>query len=92
MRIVGLAIIACLLCALKTNAYSVDPDTLSVEAGYGRIVLPGTQVQLNATLTNGPGARVVWRQVQGTPDPSFRQRRAGGPGGPGFRRRPPRRY
>ena len=66
MRIVGLAIIACLLCALKTNAYSVDPDTLSVEAGYGRIVLPGTQVQLNATLTNGPGARVVWRQVQGT--------------------------
>lgn len=68
MRIVGLAIIACLLCALKTNAYSVDldPDTLSVEAGYGRIVLPGTQVQLNTTLTNGPGARVVWRQVQGT--------------------------
>ena len=32
MRIVGLAIIACLLCALKTNAYSadLDPDTLSV--------------------------------------------------------------
>ena len=29
-------------------------------------MLPGTQVQLNATLTNGPGARVVWRQVQGT--------------------------
>ena len=68
MRIVGLAIIACLLCALKTNAYSadLDPDTLSVEAGYGRIVLPGTQVHLNATLTNGPGARVMWRQVQGT--------------------------
>ncbi len=58
MRIVGLAIIACLLCALKTNAYSadLDPDTLSVEAGYGRIVLPGTQVHLNATLTNGPGS------------------------------------
>ncbi len=68
MRIVGLAIIACLLCALKTNAYSadLDPDTLSVEAGYGRIVLPGTQVHLNATLTNGPGARVMWRQVRGT--------------------------
>ncbi len=44
------------------------PDTLSalsVEAGYGRIVLPGTQVDLNATVTNGPGARVVWRQVRG---------------------------
>ena len=68
MRIVGLAIIACLLCALKTNAYSadLDPDTLSVGAGYGRIVLPGTQVHLNATLANGPGARVMWRQVQGT--------------------------
>ena len=68
MRIVGLAIIACLLCALKTNAYSadLDKDTLSVEAGYGRIVLPGTQVHLNATLANGPGARVMWRQVQGT--------------------------
>ncbi|MDE2828830.1 MAG: YHYH protein, partial [Gemmatimonadota bacterium] len=32
--------------------------------------------------------RCVW----GTPDPSFRQRRTGGPGGPGFRRRPPSRY
>ena len=61
-------LLRCLLCALKTNAYSadLDPDTLSVEAGYGRIVLPGTQVHLNATLTNGPGARVMWRQVRGT--------------------------
>ncbi len=68
MRIVGIVIVACLLCALKTNAYSadLDPNTLSVEAGYGRIVLPGTQVHLNATLANGPGARVVWRQVHGT--------------------------
>ena len=68
MRIVGLAIVACLLCALKPNAYSadLDPDTLSIEAGYGRIVLPGAQVDLNATVTNGPGARVVWRQVRGT--------------------------
>ena len=68
MKIVGFVLVACLLCALITNAYSadLDPDTLSVEAGYGRIVLPGTQVDLNATLTNGPGARVVWRQVRGT--------------------------
>ncbi|MDE2830225.1 MAG: hypothetical protein OXN20_08925, partial [Gemmatimonadota bacterium] len=40
------------------------PDTLSVEAGYGRIVLPGTQVQLNATL-NSSGAQIAWRQVGG---------------------------
>ena len=40
------------------------PDTLSVEAGYGRIVLPGTEVQLNATL-NGSGAQIAWRQVGG---------------------------
>ena len=96
MRVVGFAIVACLLGALEANACSADldkdgevgfsdflvlaaqfgqmcppemPDTLSaisVEAGYGRIVLPGTQVNLNATLTNGSGARVVWRQVQGT--------------------------
>ena len=94
MKIVGLAIVACLLCASQTNACDADldkdgvvgmsdflifaaqfgqtcphttPDTLSalsVEAGYGRIVLPGTQVQLNATL-NGPGAQVTWRQVGG---------------------------
>ena len=64
MKIVGFALVACLLCALETNAYSAD--SLSVEAGYGRIVLPGTQVDLNATITNGSGARVVWRQVQGT--------------------------
>ena len=68
MRIVGFAIVACFLFASKTNAYSadLDPGTLSIEAGYGRIVLPGAQVDLNATVTNGPGARVVWRQVQGT--------------------------
>ena len=64
MRFVGFAVVACLLCALNTNAYSAD--SLSVEAGYGRIVLPGTQVDLKATLINGPGARVVWRQVRGT--------------------------
>ena len=94
MKIVGLAIVACLLCASQTDACDADldkdgvvglsdflifaaqfgqtcphttPDTLSaisVEAGYGRIVLPGTQVQLNATL-NGPGAQVKWQQVGG---------------------------
>ena len=40
------------------------PSGLSIEAGYGRIVLPGAEVQLNATL-NGPGAQVMWRQVGG---------------------------
>ncbi len=130
MKIVGLAIVACLLCASQTNACDADldkdgevgisdflilaaqfgqtcpqttpeanacsadlnnngeveindflifveqfgqtcpqttPDTpsgLSIEAGYGRIVLPGAEVQLNATL-NGPGAQVMWRQVDG---------------------------
>ena len=38
----------------------------SIEAGYGRIVLPGTRVDLNATLTHGTGASIEWRQVQGT--------------------------
>ena len=96
MRILVLAMVACLLCVSETNACSADldkdgtvglsdfllfveqfgqtcphttPDTLSalsVEAGYGRIALPGTQVQLNATLTDGAGASVVWRQVRGT--------------------------
>ena len=64
MRFVGFAMVVCLLCALNTNACSAD--SLSVEAGYGRIVLPGSQVDLKATLINGPGARVVWRQVRGT--------------------------
>ena len=91
MRILVLAMVACLLCASETNACSADldkdgtvglsdfllfveqfgqtcphttPDTLSalsIEAGYGRIALPGTQVQLNATLTDGAGASVAWR-------------------------------
>ncbi len=46
----------------------IDPapsGPLSVEAGYGRVVISGNQVTLSATLTEGESSSIEWRQTAG---------------------------
>lgn len=45
-----------------------DPSgPLTVTAGYGRVVLPGNQVTLSASVTEGEASTTTWRQTAGTP-------------------------
>ncbi|MDE0361078.1 MAG: hypothetical protein OXI74_07905, partial [Rhodospirillaceae bacterium] len=58
----------------STNPPTPPPTTttpapsgpLTVEAGYGRVVIAGTQVTLSATVTEGEASITMWRQTSGT--------------------------
>ena len=58
----------------STNPPTPPPPTptpapsgpLTVEAGYGRVVIAGTQVTLSATVTEGEASITMWRQTSGT--------------------------
>ena len=58
----------------STNPPTPPPTTttpapsgpLTVEAGYGRVVIAGTQVTLSATVTEGEASITTWRQTSGT--------------------------
>ena len=39
---------------------------LTIDAGYGRVVVPGTRVNLSATVTEGEASTIAWRQTAGT--------------------------
>jgi len=39
---------------------------LTIEAGYGRVVIAGTQVTLSAAVTEGEASTTTWRQIAGT--------------------------
>ena len=39
---------------------------LTIDAGYGRVVVPGARVSLSATVTEGEASTVEWRQTAGT--------------------------
>ena len=59
----------------STNPPTPPPTTttpapsgpLTVEAGYGRVVIAGTQVTVSATVTEGEASSTTWRQIAGTP-------------------------
>ena len=49
---------------------ATPPDAtgpFGVDAGYGRVVLPGAEVVLRATVSGGPAAAVTWSQRSGPP-------------------------
>ncbi|MYF69248.1 MAG: hypothetical protein F4181_04355, partial [Proteobacteria bacterium] len=58
----------------STNPPTPPPTTttpapsgpLTVEAGYGRVVIAGTQVTLSAAVTEGEASTTTWRQTAGT--------------------------
>ena len=45
----------------------VPPAPLTIDADYGRVVLPGNQVTWSATVTEGEASSIAWRQTAGTP-------------------------
>ena len=49
-----------------TTTTPAPSGPLTVEAGYGRVVIAGTQVNLSATVTEGEASTTTWRQTAGT--------------------------
>lgn len=50
-----------------TTTTPAPSGPLTVTAGYGRVVLPGNQVTLSASVTEGEASTTTWRQTAGTP-------------------------
>ena len=42
------------------------PAPLTMDADFGRVVLPGNQISLSATVTEGEASTIAWRQIAGT--------------------------
>ena len=49
-----------------TTTTPAPSGPLTIEAGYGRVVIAGTQVSLSATVTEGEASITTWRQTSGT--------------------------
>ena len=49
-----------------TTTTPAPSGPLTIEAGYGRVVIARTQVTLSATVTEGEASTTTWRQTAGT--------------------------
>ena len=49
-----------------TNPDPSPTGPLTIDAGYGRVVLPGNQVTLSAAVTEGEASTTTWSQTAGT--------------------------
>ncbi|MCY4543670.1 MAG: hypothetical protein OXD39_00415, partial [Gemmatimonadetes bacterium] len=49
-----------------TGTTPAPSGPLTIEAGYGRVVIPGIQVTLSATVTEGEASSTTWNQTAGT--------------------------